>query len=529
MDQYCIYLRKSRADLEAEARGEGETLARHERLLLEIAHHNSYNISKIYKEIVSGETIAARPQMQQLLQEVEQGIWTGVLVVEVERLARGDTIDQGIMAQTFKYSNTKIITPNKIYDPNNEMDEEYFEFGLFMSRREYKTINRRLQRGRTASAREGKYLGNKSPYGYQRVKINNTKGFTLEIIPEQAEIVQLIYSLYLYGDTKSDGTHYDMGTTLIAKKLNEMNIYSKSNNKWNSNSIHGVLTNPVYIGKIRWNYRPITKKIKNGEVVCSRPAAKDGDYIITDGLHPAIIKIDEFEAVQQKMHNNAHTSISSDKKMKNPLCGILFCEKCGKAMIRRPFGEKNRADTLLCKTFKCDNVGTDLELVEKRILHGINEWLNDYRMKWETNQSDLHIEKQIDTKMTAIKNYEKDIKMLKQQQEKAYDLLEQGIYDTATFLTRSQIIAERIKSTEMQISMLKEELSKEEKRKENIKNIIPKAEYLLKVYWTLDNAEAKNELLKSVLIHVTYEKKHSTRWHGSPDDFTVTLYPRIPK
>ena len=176
MEQYCMYLRKSRADAEAEARGEGETLARHERLLLEVARRDGYHISKIYREIVSGETIAARPQMQLLLQEVEQGIWDGVLVVEVERLARGDTIDQGIMAQTFKYSDTKIITPNKIYDPNNEMDEEYFEFGLFMSRREYKTINRRLQRGRTASSKEGKYVGNKSPYGYQRVRIENGKG-----------------------------------------------------------------------------------------------------------------------------------------------------------------------------------------------------------------------------------------------------------------------------------------------------------------------------------------------------------------
>lgn len=43
---------------------------------------------------MSGETIAARPVMQQLLHEVEQNLWDGVLVMEVERLARGDTIDQ---------------------------------------------------------------------------------------------------------------------------------------------------------------------------------------------------------------------------------------------------------------------------------------------------------------------------------------------------------------------------------------------------------------------------------------------------
>ena len=86
---YCLYLRKSRADMEAEAHGEGETLARHEKLLLELAKKRNYNVTQIYREVVSGETIAARPVMQRLLQEVEQGLWDGVIVVEVERLARG--------------------------------------------------------------------------------------------------------------------------------------------------------------------------------------------------------------------------------------------------------------------------------------------------------------------------------------------------------------------------------------------------------------------------------------------------------
>lgn len=134
----CIYLRKSRADREAEARGEGETLARHERILLDLAKKRGYNVGAIYREVVSGETISARPVMQQLLQEVEAGKWDGVLVVEVERLARGDTIDQGVVSRAFQFSNTLIITPMKTYDPNNEFDEEYFEFGLFMSRREFK-------------------------------------------------------------------------------------------------------------------------------------------------------------------------------------------------------------------------------------------------------------------------------------------------------------------------------------------------------------------------------------------------------
>lgn len=258
--QYCMYLRKSRADMEAEAHGEGETLARHERLLLEVAKRGNYNVTQIYREVVSGETIAARPVMQQLLQEVENGIWTGVLVVEIERLARGDTVDQGIMSQTFKYSGTKIITPMKVYDPENEFDEEYFEFGLFMSRREYKTINRRLQRGRTSSAKEGKFVGANALYGYEKIRIPNDKGFTLRPIEDEADIVRLIFQLYTYGELQDNGQMKQLGTYSIALRLDNMGIDSPtSKSNWSDRTVKQILSNPVYIGKIRWK----TVKFKN--------------------------------------------------------------------------------------------------------------------------------------------------------------------------------------------------------------------------------------------------------------------------
>ena len=161
--KYAIYLRKSRADLEAEAMGQGETLARHRAALREYAQSHGMEIGAVYEEIVSGESIDARPKMKQLLREVEQGRWAGVLCMDIDRLARGDSADQARVSNTFRISGTLIITPSKVYDQSRESDEEYVDFELFMARREYKAISRRIMRGRIASAKEGHFIGSTPP------------------------------------------------------------------------------------------------------------------------------------------------------------------------------------------------------------------------------------------------------------------------------------------------------------------------------------------------------------------------------
>ena len=71
LNRTAIYLRKSRADMEAEERGEGETLEKHRKHLLDFAKENGLNIIKIRKEIVSGDSLLHRPEMMKLLQEIE--------------------------------------------------------------------------------------------------------------------------------------------------------------------------------------------------------------------------------------------------------------------------------------------------------------------------------------------------------------------------------------------------------------------------------------------------------------------------
>ena len=127
-NRYAIYLRKSREDLEAEKYGAGETLAAHEKMLKNLAIERGLLVGEIYREVVSGDTISERAEMKRLLKDVENKKWAGVLVTEIERLARGNTRDQGIVADAFKCSHTKIITLMQTYDLDNEFDEDNIEF-----------------------------------------------------------------------------------------------------------------------------------------------------------------------------------------------------------------------------------------------------------------------------------------------------------------------------------------------------------------------------------------------------------------
>ena len=516
--EYAIYLRKSRADAELEAAGGEDTLARHRKTLLDLAAARGLTVTQIYEEVVSGETLAARPEMQKLLAAVDQGAFDGVLVMEVERLARGDTIDQGIVAQSFKYSDTKIITPLKTYDPNNEFDEEYFEFGLFMSRREYKTINRRLQRGRVASVNEGKWAGYMAPYGYRRVKLVGEKGFTLEPVEEQAQWVRRIFSWYTEPTEYPAGKVHRLGQTLIAKRLNELGVPSATGGAWTSSVIHTLLINPVYIGKVRWGERAQKKTVQDGVVKITRPRAQNP--IIVEGRHPALVDPEVFRRAQELV---AHPSKPGPKQVeiRNPLSGLVVCGCCGHMMSRRPY-QSGQQETLLCAYVDCHGtVASNLRDVEAAVISSLEAYLKDFRA--EQAQARPVDTSSIEDALIAL---DREDRQLRAQEAKAYDLVEQGIYSTETFLSRTRTIAARREKISGQADELRQEMDRLITLQASRTDLIPQLEHVLDVYWTASVAE-RNELLKSVLEKVEYRK---TRRNRSKDggDMSLTLFPRIP-
>ena len=250
LESLIIYLRKSRKDMDYfKDEPIEKTLQRHEKELQDfiinifgkpIPEHN------IYREVASGDTIDDRPVMQEVLSIIEEDNIKGVVCIEIERLARGNTVDQGVIAQTFQYTDTKIITPIKIYNLDNEDDLSYFEDGLYQARKYLKYTKRILARGRLRSVKDGKYVGSILPYGFNKVKLENEKGYVLVENKAESKVVRLIADLFLNGlnttytvkdnDTvstiaKTFGTRKD---TIITYNLNlkvGLNIKLTVNNK----------------------------------------------------------------------------------------------------------------------------------------------------------------------------------------------------------------------------------------------------------------------------------------------------------
>lgn len=338
-EEILLYLRKSRTD--DPTLDVAEVLARHETILDDYAVKawgRKIPDENKYREIVSGETIDARPELLRILKRIETPRIKAVLIVEVQRLGRPDLEDIGRLSKLFRYTNTLIITPSKTFDLSNEYDREAFERELMRGNEYLEYTKRIMNRGRLLSVQQGNYIGNKPPYGYDKEVIveGKRKCHTLKINETEANVVRMIYELYV---------NQDMGRVNIAHRLNSLKIPTRTGTLWSQNAVKSILSNECYIGKVRWNVRKTVTIVEDGEIKKSRPRASSSEYLLYDGKHSAIISSELFEAASKKQGRNYR--LKPDTKVRNPLAGLLYCQ-CGRAMTLRTYTSHSSAPRLIC-------------------------------------------------------------------------------------------------------------------------------------------------------------------------------------
>lgn len=497
-DVYAMYLRKSRADMEAEKLGEGETLARHKKILTELAARKGLYVGKIYQEIVSGETIESRPEIQKLIEDSYKGMYKGILIIEVTRLSRGSQGDAQKILDCLKYANRNqgilVLTPTKTYDiAHSQEDEEYMEFELFMSRREYKMIHKRMERGRKQAVVEGNYLGSRRPYGYDIIKVRT--GRTLIPNPDEAPIVKKMYEWSL----NENLTPYK-----ICQRLNAMNIPTYSgHDEWVRDTVCGILTNPIYIGKVRWNTRMMIKSMENGELVTTRCRTDNTDqYMEYDGKHKKYALVDE--ETFYKVNSRFSANRTRDKyKLINPLAGLLVCKNCGKVMRYHSYEHcgKNIMPRYSHRlSDKCKVKSVVAEDVINAVTHALKLYIEDFELK--LNNTPLESKSEIDERINLMNA---EIKNTKRKLTKLFDSWENNNITDNEFVERKLIHNAHIEKIKIEIDKLTCMVPEKEEYQEKI---ILLSEALNVITDDSVDAEIKNEYLKRIIYRIEFSREN---------------------
>lgn len=321
-----IYLRKSREESIGSGYGGIEfTLERHEEILQVWAQQNlGFKIPKedIYREVGSGETITDRPVMVEVMKMFKSNEIAAVLIVEPQRLSRGDLKDCGELIETLEHTDTKVLTPQKIYDLSDKYDKKMFRDELLRGSEYLEYTKEILARGRALSVSQGKFVGSTPPFGYDKQKLEREKGFKL-VPNEDAKTVNLIFTMFLDGYTPYQ----------IAEHLRTIKANPRDYAEWEHGAVKSILLNPTYYGMLTWENRKTTKMFVNGEIKTVR--IKNKDVKLYKGLHDPIVSEEIFFKVQDIFKNRSTPRTNIKYETQNPLAGIVLCGICGRSMIRQ--------------------------------------------------------------------------------------------------------------------------------------------------------------------------------------------------
>lgn len=502
-----IYLRKSRTDNQFES--VNEVLERHEKILQDFCMRTFKEpITNIYREVVSGETINERPMMIKLLEEIEQGDVDAVIVVEPQRLSRGSFGDIDRIVNTFKYTNTKVITPTKTYDLNNKFDRKYFEQELLRGNDYLEYVKEILVRGRMRSVEDGLYIGSIAPYGYDKMKLPK-KGYTLTP-NDDAETVKYIFNKFIEG----------LGTTNLAKHLIELGVKSQTGKQWTPNMIRNILTNDIYIGIVTYGRRESKKTMKNGEIIKTRPW--NNEYLQAVGIHSPIIEKETFEKAQELLKSAPAKSVRKDRTIQNPLAGLVKCKYCGNNMFRRPY-DKRAMPTLLCRTIGCKCVSSDLSLVEDRVIELLKKELVDY--KYYIANYETEYKSNTKTYEKQIKKIDKELTALKEDLQNALLKYNRNKITEEEYIFLRNYTLEEESRLKGQKNALNDKVQNEEL--ENKIKAVPILEKCINEYYTL-SIEDRHKLLTAIIDKIIYEKSEGGRWNEEArTNFILEIFLKI--
>ena len=307
---------------------EGYSLDAQKDKLRKYAEYQEMSIVGEYSdEGKSGKSVEGRPQFKQMLSDIENGKDNVdyVLVFKLSRFGR-NAADVLSSLQKMQDYGVNLICVEDGIDSSKDAGKLMISVLSAVAEIERENIFVQTMEGRRQKAREGRWNGGFAPYGYQLVNGE------LIIAEDEAEIIRIIYDKFV---------NTTMGMAAIAAFLNNSGYKKKlrQNNTiegFSTSFVKGVLDNSIYCGKLAFGRR------KNEKISGTRNEyhiVKQKDYLLSDGIHEAIISEEMWNQAHRKRQETGVLQVKTHSPLhEHILSGIIKCPVCGSGM----YGNVNR-------------------------------------------------------------------------------------------------------------------------------------------------------------------------------------------
>ena len=312
-----------------------------------------------------------RPQFQAMMREIRAGKIQGVICYRLDRISR-NVLDFAEMQKEFGEHGVDFISLRDNFDTTTPTGRAMMLMSSVFAQLERETIAERIRDNMYELAKSGRWLGGRTPTGYRSIPVTGSvtvdgkvrRAYRLETIPEEAELVRLIYRKFLetYSLTKVDAY------------LLEQGIRTKNGREFTRFSIGNILRNPVYAvaDETAWDYfeqNQVEVYAQHsdfdgncGVMAYNKTSQKPGktnqmrameDWIVSVGRHQGLISGADWVRVQETLDRNKSKSYRKPKSNVALLSGLLFCGNCGSYMRPKLTIRQNAADEYIY-TYLCE-------------------------------------------------------------------------------------------------------------------------------------------------------------------------------
>lgn len=292
-----IYIRVSTE----EQVNEGFSLNAQKEKLTKYAELNDWDIFDYYiDDGISGKNIKDRPEINRMLNDIKIGKIKNVLVYKLDRLTRS-LYNLMELINLLEIYDCSLNSHTEKLDTSNAVGRMFVKILGTFAEFERENLAERITFGYEQKTKEGNYTNTNGVYGYNYI-IGEGK---LEINQEEAKLVNRIYNLFL--------ANYSM--LKISKLFNMEKVPTKRGGKWAPSTIKSILTNPLYVGKVRYGVR-----------------RKHKTFLADGTKHLPIIEKRKYDNVQKLLNNRSNFNTKRYSSENTYYFHVLKCGNCGSKM-----------------------------------------------------------------------------------------------------------------------------------------------------------------------------------------------------